>query len=363
MEPTPTRVESADLYQALLEVPNDPKLIDLILRGDKSDDRSGSLYKLARKLGELGVGPSITKAVLELADQRWGKFGTRNDFTERLDQLLEASDQVRPKEFLETVRPVRPSQLKEMAPEISWLVDNRLVLGTYGLITGSTGVGKSQLAIQLAVSLAKGINWLHQETRKSRVLYCSLEMGFIELQYFSDKIVGGSPINEEEDILHYLPVGEPISVLTEAGRSFYLQFIDDYDVFIFDTVSASTHLPMLDEATAVGIVSFFTQLCQRHGKTVIALGHDIKSIGNDKRAESMYGHRLLMDRASMILRVDKAGDGLALSWPKVRLAASPETEVYDRDPNTLWLGTSHSPKETVIEVKKHEEREDLGDFE
>ena len=363
MGPTPVRVESAELYRALLEVPNDPKLTDLILNGGSSKEgRSGDLFALARKLGELGVGPSTTKAVLELADLRWGKFSARNDFDERLEQLLTASEEVRPKSFLEGIRPVKPSQLKELAPTVEWLIEDRLALHTYGLITGSTGVGKSQLGIQLAVSLAKGINWLNQEVRKSRVLYCSLEMGFIELQYFSDKIVGGSPLNEDEDILHYLPVGEPISVLTEPGKAFYLQFIDDYDVFIFDTVSASTHLPMLDEATAVGIVAFFTQLTVRHGKTVVALGHDVKSIGNDKRAESMYGHRLLMDRASMVLRVDKAGDDLALSWPKVRLAAQPDTEVYERDATTLWLGTGHSPKET-IKVATREEREDDNLFE
>lgn len=275
-----------------------------------------------------------------------------------MEQLLEASEEVRPKSFLQSIVPIKPSELKEKAPEVEWLIDGILAVGSYGLITGGTGVGKSQLAIQISVALCKGMPWLHYATQKSRVLYCSLEMGFMELAYFSDKIIGGSPINEDTDTLLYLPVGEPISVLTDEGRNFYRQFVDDFDVFIFDTVSASTHLAMLDEATAVGIVAFFTELCNQRGKTIIALGHDIKSVGNDKRAESMYGHRLLMDRSSLVLRVEDIGDNaLALSFPKIRLGKKPDTLVYERDIDTLWLSGGKAV-ETPAKVNRKEKQDD-----
>lgn len=325
-----------DLHHALLEVPSDSKLIELILHGGKKD-RSTAIYQLARQLGELNLSDGTIRTLLEFADEKWGKFFKRNDSSIRLDSLMEKANEVRPVSHLTTVKPLKPSQLAEAAGEIDWLIEGVLATQTYGLISGSTGVGKSQVAIQLGISLAKGINWLTHATKKSRVLFSSLEMGANELQYFNEKLVGGSPINEEEDIFHYLPIGEPVSLLTEEGRDFYLQFIDDYDVFIFDTVSSSTHLSMLDEATAPGIVAFFTRLTQQYQKTVVALGHDVKQAQKDNRAENMYGHRLLIDRASMIMRIDKAGDGLIISYPKVRLARAPESLQYDRDPATLWL--------------------------
>lgn len=353
MEPEVTIVaEGTSKERALLEVPNDPELIKLILQGRNPKDRSGDLFYLSRKLGELNISNGSIQTLLQFADERWGKFLKREDRSERLQALVNAAEEVRPRDsFFENLRPLRPSELAEAAVEVNWLVEGILATQTYGLITGSTGVGKSQLAIQMGFNLAKGCNWLQYQCTKSRVLYASLEMGTNELGYFNEKICKGMPLNEEEDVFHYLPVGQPLSLLTEEGRQFYLQYIDDYDVFIFDTVSSSTHLSMLDDATAPGIVAFFTRLNQTYGKTVIALGHDVKSI-KDNRAESMYGARLLMDKSSMILRVDKAGDGLTLSFPKVRLAREPEPMNYDRDPDTLWLSGGTTSAAVKVKVEK-----------
>jgi hypothetical protein len=364
MEPPPTPlVEGTSKDRALLEVPNDPELIKLILQGRNPKDRSGDLFFLSRKLGELNISAGSIATILQYADERWGKFLGREDRQERLQSLVGAAEEVRPTEFLDSIRPLRPSELASEAKEVDWLIEGVLATQTYGLITGSTGVGKSQLGIQMGMSLAKGSNWLQWACRKSRVLYASLEMGVNELGYFNEKLSNGMALDEDEDVFHYLPIGQPLSLLTEEGRQFYLQFLDDYDVFIFDTVSSSTHLSMLDDATAPGIVAFFTKLNQTHGKTVIALGHDVKSI-KDNRAESMYGNRLLMDKSSMILRVDKAGDGLMLSFPKVRLAREPEPMTYDRDPETLWLsgGLTASTKVTIEKKKLKSNEIDKDDL-
>lgn len=294
------------------------------------------MYQLARQLGEANLAEDSIRVLLEFADSRWGKFFDRPDSSLRIDSLLEKAREKRTA-LVSVVVPLKPSELTELAGETEWLIEDILAKETYGLITGSTGVGKSQIAIQLGISLAKGMHWLNHAVTRSRVLFSSLEMGINELQYFNKKLISGSPLNEDEDIFHYLPVGQPLSLLTKEGRDFYLQFIEDYDVFIFDTLSSSTHLSMLDEATAPGIVAFFTQLTQTYQKTVIALGHDVKQQAKDNRAENMYGHRLLIDRSSMVMRIDKAGDGLTISYPKVRLAKPPESMQYDRDLETLWL--------------------------
>lgn len=341
------------LFQALLEVPNNKQLIQLLLEGGKKD-RSSAIYQLARQLGEANLPEESVRVLLEFADSRWGKFFDRPDSSVRIESLLEKASEKRTSlvSVTEGIVPLKPSELTAMAGETEWLIEGLLAKNTYGLITGSTGVGKSQIAIQLGISLAKGINWLTHKVERSRVLFSSLEMGVNELQYFNEKLVGGSPLNESEDIFHYLPIGQPLSILTQEGRDFYLQFVEDYDVFIFDTLSSSTHLSMLDEATAPGIVAFFTQLTQSYEKTVVAIGHDVKQQAKDDRAENMYGHRLLIDRSSMVMRVDKAGDGLVITYPKVRLAKPPEPMQYDRSPETLWL--SNPMTKVSKDVKKVE---------
>lgn len=336
--------------RALLEVPNDPKLIDLILNGRDQKDRSKDLAYLSRRLGELGVPLPSIKTILTMADKRWGKFFDREDGEERREELLALAKEVAPQDFLQTIKPVSPSQLSALAKEVDWLIEGVLAAQTFGLITGSSGVGKSQLGIQAGISLAKGEPWLGYQTTKSRVLYSSLEMGPNELGYFNEKLNGGNPVNEATEVFHYLPVGQPLSLLTTEGRQYYLSLVDEYDVFIFDTVSSSTHLSMLDEASAPGIVDFFTLLNRQYGKTILALSHDKKDAPKSGRAEDVYGHRYLIDRCSMVLRVEKAQDALLLTFPKVRLAKEPDPMTYDRDPQTLWLSGGMPKQDHAVKV-------------
>lgn len=293
---------------------------------------------MAARLGELGISPVSTRAILEYADGKWGKFLGREDRADRLEQLLHKAEQVRPDSSLGRYVPVSLSQLKDSAPDIDWLIEGLLAKGTYGIITGGTGVGKSRLGLQLGMCLAKGVKWEYEMT-KSRVLYGSHEMGPHELVNFTEKLSLGMPLSESEDIFHLIPIGSPISLLTQEGRDFYLQYLDEYDVFFFDTASSSTHLSMLDEATGLGLVSFFNLLTSE-GKTVIVLGHDTKEGVRNNRAaaEDAYGHRLLIDRSSMVLRVSVFDpEHLILSYPKVRAAKRPEPKVYAINEQTLWL--------------------------
>lgn len=336
--------------QALFEVPNDNRLKALLLSKAERKDRSGDLYHLAAYLGELGVRPEAAISLIAYADKQWGKFSQRADWAERLAQLFVSyREKYNPQTFLQSLRPVTLQELQASTPEIEWAVEDLMAIATYGLISGATGVGKSTAAMQIGMTWAKGGEWNDLVFKKSRVLYASLEMGPHEILYFSTKLQTAIPLSEDETF-HVLPIGQSVSVLTQEGRDFYLQYIDDYDVFMFDTVSSSTHLPMLDERTAPGIVSFFAEL-NNLGKTVLALGHDTKDAAKQGilRAEAMYGHRLLMDRASLIMRMEQEDltddERVAILFPKVRLAPKPKPLIYLKDMNTLILTkTTEEPK-------------------
>lgn len=346
----------------MLAVPDDAKLKQLLLRGDATspEGRSGALYKLACRLGESGVSPTHIKTLIEFADKKWGKFSDREDWQERLSSLVEVAKERVPQNRYDKFTPVDIYTLEEETPEIDWLIPGVLAKSTYMLITGGTGVGKSQFALQWGMALAKGVQWNDLLFEKSRVLYGSHEMGPNEITYFTSKLRKGMELDRERDIFHILPIGYAVSVLTAEGREFYLQYLDDYDVFIFDTVSSSTHLAMLDDATAPGIVAFFDMLTGE-GKTVIALGHDSKDAVRHRsaRAEDMFGHRLLMDRSSTIVRLYAETDQdeyITVKWPKIRLGRALPTATYSRNIETLWLTKSSDDLETHLQKSGVKER-------
>ena len=317
-------------------------------------------------LGEVGVRPEAALTLIKWADKRWDKFHKRADWAERLGQLFDAyKERYKPSTKLAAMRPVNLKTLKANTPEIEWAVEGLLAKYTYGLLTGPTGVGKTQVALQMGMMWAKGGEWNDWVFPKLRVLYGSHEMGPNELLVFTDKLQLTWEQGEDE-VFDVIPVGETISVLTQEGRDFYLQYIDDYDVFMFDTVSSSTHLPMLDERSAPGLVGFFTELASR-GKTVLALGHDTKDASSKgiHRAESMYGHRYLMDRSSLIIRIDQPDpedrEHLVFYFPKVRLAEAPKASVWIRDKNTLWVSkTNESPSRKVSQRQAKQALKEAG---
>ncbi len=334
-----------DLKKALLEAGRlDEKLLHLLQYGGDGSDRSGALYKLASCLGEQGIRPEVAITLIKYADQEWGKFAKRADWQERIGQLFSRySEAYKPTAFLAGIKPLSLTQLKDETPEIEWAIEGLLAKNTYGLITGGTGAGKSTFAMQFGMAWSKGGEWndYNFANTKARILFGSHEMGPNEVLYFSESLQIACPMGED-DVFHVLPIGQTVSVLTQQGRDFYLQYADDYDVFMFDTVSSSTHLPMLDERTAPGLVSFFHELTGL-GKTVVALGHDIKDAkrAGNLTAESMYGHRLLMDQSSLIIRLDQEDpeddEHVTFIFPKVRLARKPKAAVYYKDPTTLWM--------------------------
>lgn len=60
-------------------------------------------------------------------------------------------------------------------PDRDWLVDGLVPIGTVTMLSGDGGVGKSLLALQLAVAVATGRRWVGQPTSAGRSLFISAE--------------------------------------------------------------------------------------------------------------------------------------------------------------------------------------------
>lgn len=337
------------LEEALLKVPNDPRLTDLILHG-KSEDRSGALFRLAARLGELNLDLKTTETILRFSDSRWGKFSEREDLEERIESLIEISQSKRTEFDLSFFKPLSINELLETSPQVNWLMTNLIMEKTISLITGGTGVGKSQLALQLAISLSSKMNWLNYEVpTQSRVLYSSVEMSHPELAGFLKKMNPNIPTDCQ---LKVLPVGQTISLMTTEGQDFYRQFVDDFDVLVIDTLGASTHTSLSDEESARQILMFLEEL--RRNLTILVVHHDAKhSTGG--RTEDVYGSRLFGDRASTVLRLSKprspTEEGIDLTFSKIRMAQEPAVLRLQRTDSLWYTPTDFTPRVVINKIK------------
>ncbi|GFN22166.1 AAA family ATPase [Thermanaeromonas sp. C210] len=144
-------------------------------------DRSGAEYRLARICEEAGLTPQETAAVVRVSAVHQAKFGNRQDERERLKAVVEAAFQDR----TEQQSPPRVSVGKiwsadELAradlPEPSWLLPGLLPAQGLTVLAGRPKVGKSWLALDIALSLAASKQVLGMRPpAEAPTLYISLE--------------------------------------------------------------------------------------------------------------------------------------------------------------------------------------------
>lgn len=88
-----TMETTADIRQILHKVGPVPYIMwrDGPLEGG---DRSGTLFRLACKMRDVGITPAEALTVLKSADSRWGKFYLRSDGDSELQKMIERSYEV-----------------------------------------------------------------------------------------------------------------------------------------------------------------------------------------------------------------------------------------------------------------------------
>jgi RecA-family ATPase len=109
------------------------------------------------------------------------------------------------------LQPVRASDLAGQAvPPREWVVDEWVPERCPVLFTGPGGVGKTLLAMQLAVALTLGRDWLGLKTRRKRVLMMLCEDDGGEIHRRLDDITNGYGVRFEDlpDLVYLCRVGQ-----------------------------------------------------------------------------------------------------------------------------------------------------------
>lgn len=107
-------------------------------------------------------------------------------------------------------------------PDPEWLVDGVLPVGGFGLLYGEPGIGKSFVALDMALCVTTGTPWFGRRVRKGSVVYLALE----SLRGFKPRLLAWKErwkdpgdirfIGEAPNLLDLLDVGE----LARAIRSY-----------------------------------------------------------------------------------------------------------------------------------------------
>lgn len=173
------------------------------------------------------------------------------------------------------------------APLRNWLAQDLIPSGTVTLLGGDGGTGKSLVALQLAVAVASGCQWLNRSVASGGALFISAEDDESELHRRVADVVDGSPISfddldnltlrslaGEDALLAQLDRGSGVLTPTDLFHELDLRLsIDPPALLVLDTLADLFPGNENDRTQARHFIGMLRGLAIRHDCAVLLLAH------------------------------------------------------------------------------------------
>lgn len=367
--PIPERIP--DINNVILKYKFSETVAELFKRGTPVGQRSEGEMKLGYYLAEMNLTNEEMLSVLLNADERWGKFSGRSDQLKRLMEIITIARQKYP--FSQTDQMLGVPELQPMGfltalrseIHIEWFWDGFLQKAGYMLLTGPSQVGKTQLALDVAASIALGKRALDATTNQGRIGFFSLEMNLAELKEFL-MLMSLSFTPEEQEILEQklfiFPLGEPLYLTKPEMREKIEQTVKDFELdgCIFDSLGSTTEGSLSDETSVKTLLDWNDSFRQRSGVFTWFIHHHRKANGDNKKPNKLsdvYGNQYITARATTVLCLWPTGvqNTLEVIPLKIRLRKNPGNFNIKRGTDLRFTrmvsGIVQEPGEALEEVE------------
>jgi len=339
-----------------------PKTVRDLFFGSDPHDRSDALMALGYHCAEIGMAkPEILSVILN-ADERWKKFKGRSDRMRRLMEIVSIAVKKYPKQAKEvstvSLQPMGFKTLLSTEVQLEWQWDGFLQKDGYFLLSGPTGVGKTQFSLNVAGNMALGKPFLDKDMEQARIGFFSLEMGLTDLKYFLSQMQFSYTLEEQEVLeqnLLFFPLGEPLYITRDAVRAEIEQIIGDLklDGIMIDSLGAATD-EALTEETAKAIFHWDAALRQRRKVFTWYIHHHRKASTDNrkpKKIDDVYGNVYVTTPATSIACLWDSGVPNYLEYItlKKRLAPKEAPFIITRDERLKFIrakpGVSTTPSQ------------------
>lgn len=330
----PQRVEN------VTELRNVPEILDVIRKYQWSDavfqkfrnkelpgKRSDSLCWLAHKCAEMGMADNEIMSVLLNTDSRWEKFTGRTDRIEQLSAIISNTRQKHPQNELPTVG---IWDFVQQDIQLNWIINNFLPDQSITTMVSPPGAGKTQFALQLAIHVALGYNFIGMQINEPMSsTFASLEMPEAQLHYFASHMIGKYSDKEKQILnekLKLIPLGRRLSLNKKAPQEALARHVNKYKSHgvIIDSFGRAIDSSTNDEQAANDILEYLKSNFVVSNNFVWAIHHFRKSqVGNKKPEEldDLKGAGAFGELSDLVLSLTSRGtDELIVKSLKSKLS-------------------------------------------
>lgn len=328
---------------------------------EPDSDRSAMLMRLGYDLAEMGLSDAEMFAVLRNADDRWGKFKGRTDRDRRLSDLISKARIKYPSEILvdEDIIPLYGTlSLLNTEVTIQWVIEGLLQERGYMLLTGPSGVGKTQFSLRVAIAMALGRDFIgFKIERQYKLLFWSLEMGHAEIKFFLSQMTEGM---SQEDLLTLeqnlivAPLGEAFFLDDKPSQDKLMGLISDLgiDGIFIDSIGSSSSGDISSEAPVKAIMNYNDAILRNKlGLFTWYIHHQRKAQGDNKKPNKqadVYGNQYLVNRATAVYCLWPHPKTIEVIPLKKRLSALEDAWHIKRTNNLDFVKTSQTVSLKVV---------------
>lgn len=366
-EPLPDNIP--DVNEVIFKYKFKSKVQTLFAKGPKDGDRSDGLMTLGYYLAEMQMKNEEIFCLLLNADTRWGKFAGRNDQVQKLQSIVTIARAKYPKVVeeisVERFKTYGLVDLMSTEVELTWVWEWLLQEAGYMLLTGPSGIGKTQFSLSFAQHLVLGQPYLGRTvTEGKRVGFLSLEMGLVDLKYFLGHQTKGIPaekMSQFQEFLRILPLGESLYLSKGSEQDAIEDWIHEekLDGLIIDSLGSATE-GELDAVEAKAIMDWVDRVRQRHNCFVWIIHHHRKATGDNKKPNKLsdiYGSQYITARATTVLTLWETAvkDAISVLPLKLRLSKKPDPFYIKRDQHLHF-----SLSQNQVAIKKAVEKDAIA---
>lgn len=312
-----------------------PKQVrDLIFLPDPID-RSDALMSLGYHCAEMGMTQAEIVSMLVAADDRWLKFKGRDDRMVRIMEIVSIAITKYPPQLHQApgsaeLKPMGFKSVLNTEINLEWQWDGYLHTNGYMLLTGPTGVGKTQFSLNVAGHMALGKPFLERDVKPARIGFFSLEMGLDELKFFLQQMQHGFTPEEQdvlEEQLQFFVLGEPLYMSREDVRKQLDQIVGDLklDGIMVDSLGSASEESLSDEK----FKNFFhwnDNFRQRHNIFTWYIHHHRKANGDNRtpnKISDVYGNQYITSYATSVVCLWEAGIPNTLRFIELKKRLAP----------------------------------------
>jgi RecA-family ATPase len=243
------------------------------------------------------------------------------------------------------------------------------------LFTGPSGLGKTQMMLKFAESIALGKDFLGYDIAEPRkIVVLSLEMGHPDLKFFVQQqaeALSPSDLNILRENYIVIPHGEPWAFDKPLGQDRIRKVLEHYEpqgLFI-DSVGSALSGSISQEEPVKAAMGFNDHLMRKYNIFTWWIHHMRKAQGDNKRPEQqddVYGNQYLFNRASSVYGLfgKKHEDGtvtdLRVKNLKKRLAPIEKAFGVERTTNLGFQRTGTQPaSDHIIKALQYSQPEYL----